>query len=480
MSNLHIIDIAVIAIYLILCLVIGLQKAGKIKTIREYSLGTGYVSTTVLFFTLFSTHIGAGSTVGAVGKLHTMGLIFAVALMTEPLFWFLTSKMFSKNIGLFKKAGCMTVSDIMGFLYGKPGKWVTNIFSILCSIGMIALQIGAIGYLFNYFLGISHAAGVFIGFGVLVVYSLFGGIRAVSITDTFQGVILLVAIPVACTIAFHDVGGYDRLMAELPSTHLAIDLTPSNILLLSSMIFYSLVPVSAGTFMQRFLMANDSKQLSRTLIILSFALLPFILVICLIGFVMKIKEPSVDPDTAFFYLISHYLPVGVTGLLISGILAAIMSTADSWLNTTSVLCAHDIAKGIFPKLTDKQELFIARISVLVISALSVTLALAATSLMELVWLADNFWTPVILIPLVAGFFKLRTNQKSFISSCTLGIGGALFGRYITGEFATTSLLFGTIGSAIGLLGMHNWQVYRKQPVGDDIPSQYPELEDSYS
>ncbi|MDF3048311.1 MAG: Na+/solute symporter [Candidatus Midichloriaceae bacterium] len=109
MSNLHIIDISVIVLYLFLCLVIGLYKANTIKTIREYTLGSGQISTTVLFFTVFATHIGAGSTVGTIEKLHTMGLIFAVAVLAEPLLWLITAKVFAKNIGLFREAGCMSI-----------------------------------------------------------------------------------------------------------------------------------------------------------------------------------------------------------------------------------------------------------------------------------------------------------------------------------------------------------------------------------
>ncbi len=468
MSNLHILDITVIGVYLTLCLVIGLYKASTIKTIREYTIGTGYISSTVLFFTIFATHIGAGSTVGMVEKLHSMGLIFAIAVLAEPLIWLVTAKVFARNIDVFKKAGCMSVSDVMGFLYGKPGKWLTNILAIFFSIGVISMQVGAIGYLFNYFLGVSHASGVLIGFGVLVLYSIFGGIRAVALTDTFQGLILLVAIPLACAIAFHDIGGYDSLVSNLPSSHLSIDFTKSNVLLLASMILYFTIPMSPGTFMQRFLMANDSKQLNKTLKMLACTSLPFALIICLIGFVIKVKAPEVDPNLAFFYLIGNYLPIGITGLLISGILAAIMSTADSWLNTTSVVCAHDIAKALFPKLTDKQELLIARVSVLVIATLSVTIALTGAGVMELEWLAGNFWEPVVLIPLVSGFMLFQTTTKSFVCSSILGIIGVLLGGYITGEFATISLLFGIIGSTMGLFGMHYWQVYTGQEVGNNI------------
>ncbi|MDF3046930.1 MAG: putative periplasmic sensor histidine kinase, partial [Candidatus Midichloriaceae bacterium] len=468
MNNLHAIDIAVIIGYLILCLVIGLYKAGKIKTVREYTLGTGYISTAVLIFTLFATYIGAGSTVGTVEKLHSMGLMYAIALSTIPVFWVITAKIFGENIDVFKKAGCMSVSDIMQFLYGKPGKWVTNAFSVFMSVAMIAAQISAMGYLFNYFLGISHLQGIAVGFSVLVAYSLFGGIRAVALTDTFQALVLLVAIPVACAIAFHEVGGYSGLIEKLPTSHATIDFTEANILLIASMLFYGLVPVSESTFIQRFLMANDSKQLNKALIILAYISIPFILIMCLIGFVIKVKAPDVNPNTAFFYLIGNYLPVGITGLLISGILAAIMSTADSWLNTTSVLCAHDIAKGLFPKLNDKQELIIARFSVILLAALSVLLAVKGSSLMGLLWLASSFWMPIILIPLAAGFLKFQTSQKSFMTSTVFGFSGVLLGRFITGEFATVGILFGMIGCAIGLFGMHYWQTFTHQKISKNI------------
>jgi Na+/proline symporter/signal transduction histidine kinase len=458
-----------------MCLIIGLNKASKIKTIREYTLGSGYISTVVLMFTIFATFVGAGSTIGTVEKVYSMGLIFAVTTLLQPIFWVLTAKLFTGRIDTFKKAGCMSVSDIMGFLYGKPGKWAANILSIFFGISLIAMQVMAIGYLFNYFLGISHFMGIMIGFGVLVVYSLFGGIRAVALTDTFQGLVLLVAIPVACAIAFHDVGGYERLMVELPDTHLTIDLAKDNILLLAGMAFYCLLPISEGTFMQRFLMANDSKQLNKVLMGLAYVSLPFALVICLIGFVIKVKAPEVNPNIAFFYLIDQYVPIGITGLLISGILATIMSTADSWLNTTSVLCAHDIAKGLFPKLTDKQELLIARISVLVIATLSATLALLGKGVMELEWLAGNFWQPIILIPLIAGFLAFQTNHISFIGAAIFGTLGVFLGGYITGEFATVSMLLGSIGGGLGLFGTHYLQILTNHKIDNNKFPRQPQI-----
>ncbi len=465
MNNIHIIDLAVIIVYLGVCLLIGLHKVKSVKTIRDYALGTGYIPTSILLFTIFATHMGAGSTVGTVEGLYSNGLIFAIAIMFQPLFWVITAKIFSGNAHKFKKAGCISISDIMKLLYGDLGKWVTNVLSVLLSVGVIAVQIAVIGYLFNYFLGISHVMGVIIGFSVIAAYSVFGGIRAVALTDTFQGLILIVAIPTAYILS----DGCDILWESLPESHRAMDLTVDNALLLASMIFYALMPVSEGTFIQRFLMANDKEQLEKTLKMIAFISIPFTMGICLIGLIIKVKAPDIAPNIAFFYLINHYLPIGITGLVITGILAAIMSTADSFLNTAGVLCAHDIVKGIFPKITDKQELFIARCSVLVISAFAIGIAISGKSLMALVWLADIFWMPIIFIPLASGFLNFKTNYKSFGASIFIGITGVFLGKFIAGEFATISLLFGVTGSAIGLFGMHWWQrSYGKLPVNEEL------------
>lgn len=455
LNNLHLIDTIIIVSYLILCLVIGLYKSYGIKTIRDYTIGGAYVPTGVLMATIFATNVGAGSTVGTIEKVYEMGLIFAAALLFTPLFWLITRKIFAGNIERFKKAGCISISDVMGELYGPFGKWFTNVIFLFFSIGMTAMQITAIGYLLNYFVGIDKMYGVLIGFGVLTIYSAFGGIRAVTVTDVFQSVVLFIGIPAACLAAYYDIGGYNGIISNLPSTHTTIDISSHNILLFASLVFYCLIPVSSGSFIQRFLMADSNKQLSNALKANMLATIPLTIVICLIGFIVKAKAPGLNPNMAFFYLIDNYLPPVVVGLVISGILAAIMSTADSMLNTTSVLCAHDIIKSLFPKISDKTELLIARISVLFISGFATFLAFANnTSILGLSWLAQNLWEPLVFIPIAAGFLKFKTNYKSLIGAILFAVIATGVGKYITGEFATISMIMGMSASIVGLVVTH--------------------------
>lgn len=465
MSNLHIVDIIIIAAYLVGCLIIGFYKSKKIHNIEEYTLGGRRFGTLVIVATLFATFISASATVGIVEKVYQLGLFYAITCVLAPVFWLIMGFIYGKNIDQFR--GCLSVSDIMERLYGKIGRWVTNICAIALSIGMVAVQALAVGYIFNYFLGISKLEGIILGVGILTFYSAFGGIRAVALTDVFQFFIFFIAIPTACVFALNDLGGLETLIKKLPKETITININESNVLLFSSWIFYSLIPLAAGAYVQRFLMAKDSKQLTYALKIIASIHLPLIMIICLIGFIVKANVPDIDPNLAFNYFMEHYLYTGVKGLMIAGMLAAIMSTADSWLNTASILCAHDICKKLFPNISAKTELNIARITTFLIGVSVIFIAMIGNDIMGLLWAVGNLWDPFILIPFSVGFLQFKTNAKSFIASIICAFILVYVGMLIDGKFATISFISGIVGSAIGLFGMHYYQVW----TGDIVPEQ---------
>ncbi len=460
MTNIHVIDIFIVVAYLVACLTIGLYKSKKIISIKDYALGSSKFSTLVIVSTIFATAIADGSTIGTVEKTYSLGIFFAITRLFTPVFWLLVIWIYGKNINQF--SGCLSISDIMENLYGLSGRWLTNIASIFLSIGVIAVQILAIGYIFNYFFGISNLSGVILGIGILTTYSAFGGIRAVAITDVFQFFVFFIAIPTACIFAMQDLGGLSGLVKKLPSSHIEVKITRDNVLLFSSWIFYSIIPLMGGAFVQRFLMAKNSKQLEKSLLIVTAIHLPFIMIVCLIGFIVRANNPEVDPNTALISFIGNYLSTGIKGILIASMLAIIISTADSWLNTSSILCAHDICKKLFPTISNQIEFRIARIATFTIGTMSVLLALTEKGMMELCWTLSNFWEPFILVPLSAGFLKFRTNSKSFIASIISALIFTCFGAYSEGEFAAISLCLGIIGSAIGLFTMHYYQVINRK------------------
>ena len=98
--------------------------------------------------------------------------------------------------------------------------------------------------------------------------------------------------------------------------------------------------------MQRFLLSRSTKQLVNCIKVVVGLDIFFVITISLIGFLVRVKAPNIDPSTSLLHFIANYLCIGVKGLVIAGLLAVTMSTADSWLNTTSILIAHDIIKKL--------------------------------------------------------------------------------------------------------------------------------------
>lgn len=456
MNKLNIIDTTVIVIYAILCLFIAFRVIGKIRNIQEYAIG-GVFSTRVLAATLFATYTGAGVLLGYIEKVYEIGLFFTFIILTEPLIWIITARVFTKNIEYFKRKGCMSISDIMQLLYGSFGKWVSNILSIALSVGVIAIQIKAIGYLSQYFLGLPEYVGAFIGFAIVIIYSFFGGIRAVIFTDVLQSLVFLVGIPTACFIAYYNLGGYTEIINTIPEHHKAIELTRDNIMLIVCCALYNLIPFTEIAFVQRFLIAKDSTQLKNALYYAFLLTVPFYVIIVLAGFVTLATVPDTTANLAFYELITTNLPTGIKGLVVAGLLAAIMSTADSFLNSASVMFAHNIMKPIFPNISARTELSLAKLATIFFSLLALIIAFTGESLAKIMWVAENFWTPFIVIPLVAGFLKFYTNSTSFKVSLFFALAGVMIGGYIAGEFGRISGFFGLMGSTIGFFGSHYLQ-----------------------
>ncbi|MHC0448885.1 MAG: sodium:solute symporter family protein [Candidatus Lariskella arthropodorum] len=453
----HIIDIIIVVAYLVLCMLIGLYQSRSIKTLKEYTLGKGSFSDIVIITTVFATSVGAGVLNGATQQ---AGLYYIFPLLLYPFMWLFLAHILGQGIDQF--LGMMSVAEIMEKLYGNVARWTTNFCAILLAIFVLAAQVIAICHIINYFFGIEYHKGAAIAALTLALYSSLGGIRAVAFTDVFQFVVIMIMIPIAFSDLYHHAGGY-RGIHSAPQGMFKIDLNSYNILNFLSLILYNLFAIhfTGPPFIQRFLMCKNSTQLTHCLNIVAIISFFFINIICIIGFILKIKNSDMANASNILLLqgIIDYASVGFKGLIIAGLLAIMMSTADSWLNTTSVLISYDIIGKIVPT-TERWLLFIARTVTFVLCIPAVALAGAERELLSWLWLAGNFWSTIITVPLIAGFLKFRTNSKSFISATTIAILSSSISGYIVGDLATISLMFGMIGSAVGLFGMHYWQVHQ--------------------
>ncbi|WXB91429.1 sodium/proline symporter PutP [Metabacillus sp. FJAT-53654] len=250
-------------------------------------------------------------------------------------------------------------------------------FTFYVSSGMVSG-----GVLFNSILNLDYHTGLWLITGVVVAYTLFGGFLAVSWTDFVQGIIMIVALILVPVVTLLHVGGPTEAVTEIRS----IDLDLLDIFQGTSLLgIISLFAWGLGYFGQphiivRFMAITSVKEIKKARRIgmswMIFSSIGAILTGFLgIAYYSKEGMKISDPETIFIELGNILFHPIITGFLISAILAAVMSTISSQLLVTSSSLTEDLYKTFFRRsASDKELVFMGRLSVLVVSILALCLA----------------------------------------------------------------------------------------------------------
>ncbi|MDA0939124.1 MAG: ATP-binding protein [Proteobacteria bacterium] len=440
----HQIDLIIIGTYLVMCLGLGLFRVGKIRDITEYTIGDRNLPNFILISTVFATTIGAVAILGRVEKMQSLGFFFALSTLFFPLGPLVLSFLF-RNVRRFQD--CISISDIMEKLYGKFSGNVVSALSIMISIGALSAQVTAISAFFK-FIEVDYIWGTAISCFVIILYAASGGVKAVSFTDVLQFSVFAIAFPVVAGYIAIDLGGISAAFSKLPDNYFSFDLSAKEWMLFFSVILYATIVDINPVFAQRILMAKDARQVSFVFRAVSILYIPFALTIAFFGIVIKAKFPDmIDTKNAMLYPIISYLKPGLIGLMIAGILAVIMSTADSWVNNAGVTFAHDIYKKIFPHAVN--EVQVARISTIIFGFISLVIAYKDFQIVDIVFFINSIWFPIVVIPCLAGFLGFNGKSRDFIASFIMALICIFFSYLWVGNLNTITMVFGLIGSFIG-------------------------------
>lgn len=429
--------------YLAALFIMALLSARKIHTLEDFAVSGRDYPSWVIYATLCATLIGGGFTMGNAQKVHVYGLVYMLAISGIAVREILTSYFIAPHMGQFSKA--FTIGDIMNQAYGKPAKIIAGLFAGLLCAGMIGIQLKAMGLIFQVFFGITPVQGILIGCSMVIFYVTLGGFKAVIWTDVLQFMILIIALPVAAILAVHAAGGPRELLAALPPDRLDLFVHYSPLAYLSVLAYFLIGEALSPPYIQRLLVGNP-RAVTRAALWTGLTALPMGLVVGTLALSALALNPTGDGKLVIPYIIHTVLPVGIAGIVISAMLAIIMSTADSFLNSAAVTLVHDVAKPLSPTaLTSKQELRLMRLFTLTIGILSVILAINFENLVDGILKIYGLWSPIILIPLVAAIRGYQAKTWVFILVCASGLLGSLIWEYGIGAGTQVSgLLVGTL------------------------------------
>lgn len=411
----HILDLAGIAVYFIAMLYIGYRASKKVQSSDDFAVAGNKITWPILFATLAASFLGGGASMGRAGQTFDHGYAFMFAALAFPIATMIVGIFIAPKLKKYKNAH--TVGDIMEHHYGVPARIFTGVFSLLFCIGILGAQALAIGTVFNILLDVNVTTGIIIGMAVVLAYSTMGGMWAVIQTDVIQFVMLGFFLPLTMYIGIGLVGGPTELVASIPDLHFSIMGDYSWGVFLSIFVAFLLGETLVPPYTQRALAAPDSHHAKVGYTVAGAFGLIFCFVSSTIGIISFVLYPDISPDQALPNLIRNALPVGLTGLVLASLLAVVMSTADSYLNSASVVFVKDLYTRFYePECPESKKLKLERAVNFVIGLAAVGFALTATDIIDALLMSYALWAPTILIPFVAGvLFDIKCSRSAMFA-----------------------------------------------------------------
>lgn len=396
-----------VALYLVGMTVVGIYFYKRARSSEDdYFTAGRSIGTFVGAFAIFAAIASSSSLMGAVGGGVALGLPYFAAYAfgvvgALPLVIFLVA-------GQLSKSGVRTVPDFFRQRFGVSVQVVAAVIVVLAMTFYLVPQLTAAGLIGSYVLGVNYGTAVIVlGLG-FTLYAALGGMWAITYTDLVQGMIMLVGIVVlAGAILFSRGWDFGGLLDEALTVDPAFgDVTQpwmSYFGIFIAFIWFGII--SPSVVMRNFasrspLVARRSSMWATLIYAVLFASGA---VVATAGAAMGRVDELDNRDFIFILAIEQYLPSIVAGVVLAGLLAAIMSSADAMLLAISAGVAHDIYKGIINKQAAERLVTALGLIVMFLAiALGIVFALDPPGLIAVMvgwvggFLLSSFGAPLVL------------------------------------------------------------------------------------
>ncbi|MGC9324354.1 MAG: sodium:solute symporter family protein [Desulfomonilia bacterium] len=423
------VNVAIIGAYLVGMLIIGFVSFGKIRNIASFYVGDRAGTTVLVSGSLLATIVGGSSTLGIAGLGFSRGLVGAWWMLVGALGLLVLSFWFSEKVRSYE---VYTLPEILKSQYGSDViKVIASLLISLAWIGVIAAQVIAGGKILTTLWPIDLEISMVLIATVCVLYTVLGGQYSILKTDFIQFIIIISGIIICLASSVVNTGGVPIMMEKLPHGHASFPVSETfrvHDLLLFCLFVGSTFIVGPDIY-SRLFCAQTPRIARRASLITAFIMIPLAFAVTLIGMAARVLLPEILPESAFPALIMHLLPVGLNALVIAALLAAVMSSADTCLLTTSTILMADVLQPVFRDgIQEKKLILLSRTGVLVIGVISLVIALKAGGIISSLLLAYTIYSGGLVVPVIFGFYArpLRLHHVGAILSVISGGCLALF------------------------------------------------------
>lgn len=447
--------LGVICLFLGGMIAIGMFASRKQKTAADFYVGGRKFNTLTITATQIASGFGGGLMIAHVGIGYQWGFSeFIYTGIALPIGVLALAMLVA---GWLRKQDFYTTTDWMCHQYGESTslRAITSITASLVSLGWWVAQPIAAGKVIAVLTGLPVEAGIILSAVVVIIYTMYGGIIAVAYTDVAQLGLMILALLIVLPMAISKAGGLQNIFATVPSENLGF-FAAGNDVVWGWILAVLPAQLVVQTYHQRIYAAKSEKVARQGLYNLAISGVIAGIWASLLGMaIYTINSGLEDREFAMMWLVTDMLPEVMAVLVIAAIVAAIVSTADSALHTTSAGFTRDFYQSIFnPKATDAQILRFSKYCILTLGIIGVIIGLYFPDVLNALLMGYTLTTAGLLFPLYLGKFWKRINAAGAISGMLAGIITAIiFSLGLSDSLGIPAVAAGLVASFIATVGV---------------------------
>jgi len=455
-----------VVLYLLLTIGIGLWAARRVHNAKDYVVAGRSLPLYMSAATVFATWFGAETVLSVSATYAKDGLGGVIADPFGASFCLLFVALFFARA--FYRMDLLTIGDFYKKRYGKTVEVITSVAITASYLGWTSAQLTALGLVFSVLSGgaIDLSTGILIGAGIVVFYTIFGGMWSVALTDLFQSVVILGGLLAIAWLVGDMAGGAGKVIAAASEAG-KFEFWPKGdtkewLAFLAAWMTLAIGSIPQQDVFQRVTAAKDEKTAVRGTLIGGGVYFCFAFVPIFIAYAALLIDPNyaklfaaedareiqrILPD-----LILNKTPLWAQVLFFGALLSAILSTASGALIAPTSLFTENVVRPFVRNMSDRQFLLLLRVILVTFSLAALLFALNSRSTMyEMVQNAYKVTLVSCIVPLAAGIYWQRANTAGAILSVLFGLVSWTIAEAVAADATVPPQLVGLAFSIVGMV-----------------------------
>lgn len=454
-----------IGLYLLINIVVGVWVARKVRSVEDYLLAGRNLPLYLVSATMFATWFGSETILGVSSEVAQKGLIgaiedpFGAALCLFFIGAFLASRLFRLNL--------LTFADLYRMKFGKTAERIAALLLIASYLGWIAAQFVALGLMSELLMGVPREVGILIGFSVVLIYTITGGMWSIAVLDFVHNFIIVGALIVIVIIMGQNFKIEDlNILPKHFFTPYPIEQSWTAWL----NYFAAWIVIGLGSLPQQdvFQRVFSSKNLKTAVygsyigavLYLTVGLLPLLMAVY-----VRIYHPELlqgDSQTTIPNFILHHMPGWVALLFAGALISAVLNCASAAILAPAGVMSENLIRPLLRNQSHTAQLWSSRICVLFVAVVSLGLAFSQTSIHELVAESSALSLVSLFVPMMGALYLNRLSPLQGNLPMIVGMIIWLTALY----FNTTinALLYGLSGSLLAFALARAYHLLYENPL----------------